>query len=85
MTAPGATKTGRTRNRKRHPRLNAGERVRYADGVISGTGTVDAVTPDYAIIWVWTDGGSGRKMFLQGMGTIVESLDEAREEETSGT
>jgi len=48
-----------------------GERVHFAEGTTTGTGTVDAVTSDYAIVWVWTDEGQGRRMFLQGYGSIV--------------
>jgi hypothetical protein len=57
--------------------LTVGERVRFADGTFSGTGEEDAATKDFSIIWVWTDGGAGRKMFLQGLGTIVESIERA--------
>ncbi|MGK3649744.1 hypothetical protein [Pseudarthrobacter enclensis] len=62
------------RKRTRHPRLSAGDRVRFAEGTLSGTGTVDAVTSDYAIVWVWADEGQGRRMLMQGYGSIV-SLD----------
>ena len=66
------------RKRTRHPRLAVGERVRFAEGTLAGTGVVDAVTSDYSIIWVWTDDGQGRRMFLQGYGSIVSALsDEA--------
>lgn len=63
------------RKRTRHPRLAVGERVRFAEGTLAGTGVVDAVTSDYSIIWVWTDEGQGRRMFLQGYGSIVSALD----------
>ncbi|MET3142545.1 UNVERIFIED_ORG: hypothetical protein ABIB13_002262 [Arthrobacter sp. UYEF2] len=43
---------------------------------MTGTGFVDTATDDYSIIWVWTDGGQGRRMFLQGMGAIVEPLEQ---------
>lgn len=76
MTSGSDTKTRRIRNRIRHTRFRIGERVRFADGMFTGTGVVDAATEDYSIIWVWTDGGAGRKMFLQGLGTIVESIEE---------
>ena len=48
--------------------------MRFAEGTLSGTGTVDAVTSDYAIVWVWADEGQGRRMLMQGYGSIV-SLD----------
>ncbi|MDQ0826981.1 hypothetical protein QFZ60_003154 [Arthrobacter sp. B2I5] len=62
------------RKRTRHPRLAVGDRVRFAEGTLAGTGVVDAVTSDYSIIWVWTDEGQGRRMFLQGYGSIVSGL-----------
>lgn len=62
------------RKRTRHPRLAVGDRVRFAEGNLTGTGVVDAVTSDYSIIWVWTDEGQGRRMFLQGYGSIVSGL-----------
>lgn len=64
------------RKKVRHPRLAVGERVHFAEGTLSGTGTVDAVTSDYSIIWVWTDQGQGRRMFLQGYGSIVSPAGE---------
>jgi hypothetical protein len=63
------------RKRTRHPRLAVGDRVRFAEGTLAGTGVVDAVTSDYSIIWVWTDEGQGRRMFLQGYGSIVSALE----------
>jgi len=63
------------RKRTRHPRLAVGDRVRFAEGTVSGTGVVDAVTSDYSVIWVWTDEGQGRRMFLQGYGSIVTVLE----------
>jgi hypothetical protein len=51
-----------------------GDRVRFAEGTLGGTGVVDAVTSDYAIIWIWTDEGQGRRMFLQGYGSIVTAI-----------
>ena len=62
------------RKRKKHPRLAVGDRVRFAEGTLGGTGVVDAVTADHSIIWVWTDDGQGRRMFLQGYGSIVSAL-----------
>ncbi|MDQ1052844.1 hypothetical protein QE394_000772 [Arthrobacter sp. SORGH_AS 212] len=70
MVAPVAPPQPR-RKKVRHPRLSVGERVHFAEGTTTGTGTVDAVTSDYAIVWVWTDEGQGRRMFLQGYGSIV--------------
>lgn len=64
------------RKRTRHPRLTVGDRVRFAEGTVAGTGVVDAVTSDYSIIWVWTDDGQGRRMFLQGYGSIVSALED---------
>jgi hypothetical protein len=75
LTAQGSASRKR-RSRTRHPRLAVGERVRFVDGTFAGAGVVDAATKDFSIIWVWTDGGAGRKMFLQGPGTIVESLED---------
>ena len=63
------------RKRTRHPRLAVGDRVRFAEGTLAGTGVVDAVTSDYSIIWVWTDEGQGRRMFLQGYGSIVSAVE----------
>lgn len=63
-----------SRNRTKHPRFRVGEHVRFADGHLTGTGIVDDATNDGAILWVWADGGNGRKMLLQGHGTLVESL-----------
>lgn len=74
MTGGSARTSPRKGNRIRHPRFIIGERVRFADGTFTGTGVVDAVTADYAIIWLWTDGGAGRRMFFQGSGTIVEPI-----------
>jgi hypothetical protein len=51
-----------------------GEPVSFIEGSLSGTGVVDVVTDDYSIVWVWTDGGLGRRMFFQGCGSIVSSL-----------
>jgi hypothetical protein len=73
----GPATPARTRRKKtRHPRLAAGDRVHFAEGTITGTGTVDAVTADYSIIWVWADEGQGRRMFLQGCGSIVTAMTE---------
>ena len=74
MTGSAATLRPR-RKRVRHPRLAVGDSVRYTEGTVAGTGVVDAVTADYSIIWVWTDDGHGRRMFLQGHGSIVSPLD----------
>lgn len=77
MVQGSVTKTRRMRNRIRHPRFRIGERVRFADGMFTGDRrSGDTATEDYSIIWVWTDGGAGWKMFLQGLGTIVESIEE---------
>ena len=76
--APGAgslPRVRRSRNRIRHQQFRIGEHVRFADGHLTGTGVVDDATKDWAILWVWADGGNGRKMLLQGRGTQVESLD----------
>ncbi|MHC6591497.1 hypothetical protein [Arthrobacter sp. C152] len=70
------------RKRIRHPRLAVGDTVRYCEGTLAGTGVVDAVTADYSIIWVWTDGGHGRRMFLQGCGSIVSAV--GAEEDAAG-
>jgi hypothetical protein len=63
------------RNRIRHPRFAAGDRVSFAEGGLTGTGVVDAASRDYSIIWIWTDGGLGRRMFFQGCGSIISSLE----------
>lgn len=71
----GKTNHSRTRrNRVRHPRFSVGERVSYIEGSLSGTGVVDVVTEDCSIVWVWTDGGLGRRMLFQGCGSIISSL-----------
>jgi hypothetical protein len=67
------------RNRVRHPRFEIGERVSFVEGGVSGTGVVDAATGDYSIIWIWTDGGRGRRMFFQGCGSIISSLEDQPE------
>jgi len=73
---PGKAATPRPRRKRtRHPRLAVGDRVRFAEGTLAGTGVVDAVTSDYSIIWVWTDEGQGRRMFLQGYGSIVTAVE----------
>jgi hypothetical protein len=54
--------------------LAVGDRVRFAEGTVAGTGVVDAVTSDYSVIWIWTDEGQGRRMFLQGYGSIVTAI-----------
>lgn len=71
----GQTALKPRRKRTRHPRIAAGDRVRFAEGIVSGTGVVDAVTSDYSVIWVWTDEGQGRRMFLQGYGSIVTAVE----------
>lgn len=77
MKVEGTVKNpARKRNRNRHPRFAIGEHVRFADGTSAGTGVVDVATADYSIIWIWTDGGSGRRMFLQGLGAIIEPIQE---------
>ncbi|MFF1385181.1 hypothetical protein ACFVWT_16600 [Arthrobacter sp. NPDC058288] len=63
-----------SRKRTKHPRFRTGEHVRFADGHVTGTGVVDDSTDDGSVLWVWADGGNGRKMLLQGRGTSVESL-----------
>lgn len=73
-TAAESTTLRPRRKRTRHPRLAVGDRVRFAEGTLAGTGVVDAVTSDYSVIWVWTDDGQGRRMFLQGYGSIVSSV-----------
>ncbi|NUS35713.1 MAG: hypothetical protein HOQ04_04505 [Pseudarthrobacter sp.] len=71
----GAATTLRPRRKRiRHPRLTVGDSVRFTEGTLSGTGVVDAITADYSIIWIWTDEGRGRRMFLQGYGSIVSAL-----------
>jgi hypothetical protein len=79
-TGGSARTSRRKRNRVRYPKFSIGERVRFADGTFTGTGVVDAFMADYSIIWLWTDGGTGRKMFLQGSGTIVEPLEAPAED-----
>lgn len=74
MVGPTAT-LRRRRKRVRHPRLAVGDSVRYTEGTLAGTGVVDAITADYSIIWVWTDDGHGRRMFLQGYGSIVSAFE----------
>ncbi|MGN8131693.1 hypothetical protein [Paenarthrobacter sp. 22069] len=74
-TMAGETATLKPRRKRtRHPRLAVGDRVRFAEGTVTGTGVVDAVTSDYSVIWVWTDDGQGRRMFLQGYGSIVTAV-----------
>ena len=74
-TMAGETATLKPRRKRtRHPRLAVGDRVRFAEGTVAGTGVVDAVTSDYSVIWVWTDDGHGRRMFLQGYGSIVTAV-----------
>ncbi|MBP1137889.1 hypothetical protein JOE31_004121 [Arthrobacter sp. PvP023] len=63
-----------SRKRTKHERFRTGEHVRFADGHTTGTGVVDDSTKDGSVLWVWADGGNGRKMLLQGRGTSVESL-----------
>ncbi|MBP1233989.1 hypothetical protein JOE40_003632 [Arthrobacter sp. PvP102] len=63
-----------SRKRTKHPRFRTGEHVRFADGHVTGTGVVDDSTRDGSVLWVWADGGNGRRMLLQGRGTSVESL-----------
>ncbi|MET3205815.1 MULTISPECIES: hypothetical protein [unclassified Arthrobacter] len=82
MMAPSSlTSSRRKKNRIRHPRFVVGEQVSFAEGTLTGTGVVDAATADFSIIWVWTDDGGGRKMFLQGHGAIVKS---AKDSSTRG-
>jgi hypothetical protein len=69
------------RKRTKHPRLAVGDRVSFAEGTLAGTGVVDAVTSDYSIIWVWTDEGQGRRMFLQGYGSIVSAVAQESQQE----
>lgn len=83
MVGPAATLRPR-RKRVRHPRLAVGDSVRYSEGTLAGTGVVDAITADYSIIWVWTDDGHGRRMFLQGCGSIVSSLASADQDAAAG-
>ncbi|MEO5315639.1 hypothetical protein PV772_16230 [Pseudarthrobacter sp. CC12] len=71
----GQTALKPRRKRTRHPRIAVGDRVCFAEGTVSGTGVVDAVTSDYSVIWVWTDEGQGRRMFLQGYGSIVTAVE----------
>jgi hypothetical protein len=59
--------------------------VRFAEGTLSGTGTVDAVTSDYAIVWVWADEGQGRRMLMQGYGSIVSLDPEGTNTDDDGT
>ncbi|WP_457948684.1 hypothetical protein ACTAQI_00070 [Pseudarthrobacter sp. alpha12b] len=75
LAMAGETATLRPRRKRtRHPRLAVGDRVRFAEGTLAGTGVVDAVTSDYSVIWVWADEGQGRRMFLQGYGSIVSAI-----------
>ena len=67
------------RKRIRHPRFTIGERVSFLDAGLSGTGVVDAMTGDYSIVWIWADGGLGRRMFFQGCGSIIASLEDQPE------
>lgn len=83
MTGPAVLPKPR-RKRARHPRLAIGDRVHYAEGTATGTGTVDAVTSDYSIIWVLTDEGLGRRMFLQGYDSIVSSVEEEASDDGAG-
>ena len=67
------------RKRIRHPRFTIGERVSFLDAGLSGTGVVDAMTGDHSIVWIWADGGLGRRMFFQGCGSIIASLEDQPE------
>ncbi|HEX7201903.1 MAG TPA: hypothetical protein VF249_03945 [Arthrobacter sp.] len=51
----------------------------FLDAGLSGTGVVDAMTGDYSIVWIWADGGLGRRMFFQGCGSIISSLEDQPE------
>ncbi|MET3176805.1 UNVERIFIED_ORG: hypothetical protein ABIB52_004683 [Arthrobacter sp. UYCu721] len=59
-------------SKRRRERLKVGEHVAFnADG-IKGTGTIDAVMPDNSVIWIWSDGGLGRRMLHPGRGTSIQ-------------
>ncbi|TLM80960.1 hypothetical protein FDW84_18990 (plasmid) [Pseudarthrobacter sp. NamE5] len=58
--------------KRRKDRLEVGEHVSFIAEGIKGSGTVDAVMPDNSVVWVWADGGLGRRMLHQGTGTFIQ-------------
>ena len=41
------------------------------DDVLEFGGLVDAVTDDGAIVWLYSDGGAGRRLFVRAEGDVV--------------
>lgn len=54
-------------------RLKVGEHVSFVAEGVSGSGTIDAVMPDRSVIWIWSDGGLGRRMLHRGKGTSINA------------
>lgn len=52
--------------------FKAGDHVSFNAEGVKGAGTVDAVMPDNSALWIWTDGGMGRRMLFPGSGTLVQ-------------
>lgn len=67
-----ATSSKRRRIQKRwKERLKVGEHVSFIAEGIKATGTIDAVMPDISVVWIWADGGLGRRMLHPGTGTSI--------------
>jgi hypothetical protein len=59
--------------------FKVGEHVTFNAEGIKGAGTIDAVMPDNSALWIWADGGMGRRMLLPDSGTLVEPTGPAPE------
>lgn len=52
-------------------RYRTGQRVSfYLDGAVR-KGTIDVVMPDGTLLWVWLDGGAGRRLFSSDDSTLM--------------
>ncbi len=61
---------------ERPPKHSAGDRVSFYLNGVARTGTIDVLTPDGTLLWVWLDGGAGRRLLYSDDSTLT-TLDPA--------
>ncbi|VXC24069.1 hypothetical protein ARTHRO9AX_220324 [Arthrobacter sp. 9AX] len=60
--------------------LETGDQVQILrDGAVIDKGTIDVVTPDGTVVWLWMANGMGRAMLLASDGITLEIASAATE------
>lgn len=65
---------GRQPGRPPGPPFGAGDRIQFRSADSTLTGVVDEATPDGSIVWIWEDGGLGRKLLSTDEGVIEPNV-----------